>query len=475
MSESNLYDLILSQYDHTDENSILDRAQLIKGKTLDYISKKSPFENFKLDKTNKGEVGNFVEKEWFGLKNNSRPEPDFIEAGIELKVSPVKDNKLKSIKENMKVCSINYSKLIDETWDESHVKQKVRKVLMIYYLWGKNKEEWGSQEILDFDLWILKPNEKKIRLEWLHTQNKVAMGLAHKLTASESKILCANTSGTSKRVEQPVQKIEKFASRRSFYFKRKFICDHWQKVRMRESIQESLGLNTITNYEQSLLDLIHNHKGKTLGEIANKYQFSISKNKDAAATIIKLMLGFKTVKSKIKELDERGTIVKTIPINSNNHSLFEAISFRKIIFKDFIHEEWDESLLVEQLTRILFVAVSRNKRKGVPIEDRVLTKAFFWSPNSNDLKIIKQEWLTYQKQFNSGLVIKKIPVNSKKGFKEVITNIAKESDTKIIHLRPHAQDSNDRDEDSFGTSAVKQSFWLNKKFVEKLLKESLNE
>ena len=72
-------------------------------------------------------------------------------------------------------------------------------------------------------------------------------------------------------------------------------------------------------------------------------------------------------------------------------------------------------------------------------------------------------------------MIKRIPVNSKKGYKEVISNIPKESETEIIHLRPHAQDSNDRDIDTFGTSAVKQSFWLNKKFVEKLLKKSLNE
>ena len=108
MSESNLYDLILSQYDHTDENSILDRAQLIKGKTLDYISQKSPFDSYVLDKSNKGEVGNFIEKEWFGLKNNSRPEPDFVEAEIELKVSPVNNNKKRSI---FLSCSSSKSKI----------------------------------------------------------------------------------------------------------------------------------------------------------------------------------------------------------------------------------------------------------------------------------------------------------------------------------------------------------------------------
>ena len=71
--------------------------------------------------------------------------------------------------------------------------------------------------------------------------------------------------------------------------------------------------------------------------------------------------------------------------------------------------------------------------------------------------------------------MEKVPINSKKGFKEVITNLSKESETKIIHIRPHAQNSNDRDVDSFGTSVVKQSFWRNKKFVHNLVINSLNE
>ena len=50
-----------------------------------------------------------------------------------------------------------------------------------------------------------------------------------------------------------------------------------------------------------------------------------------------------------------------------------------------------------------------------------------------------------------------------------------EKETKIIHIRPHGQNSKDRDEDNFGTSVIKQSFWLNKKFVKKLVIDSLNE
>ena len=38
-------------------------------------------------------------------------------------------------------------------------------------------------------------------------------------------------------------------------------------------------------------------------------------------------------------------------------------------------------------------------------------------------------------------------------------------------MRPHGRDSNDRDQDSLGNSIVKQCFWLNKKFIQKLLNE----
>jgi DNA mismatch repair protein MutH len=125
-----------------------------------------------------------------------------------------------------------------------------------------------------------------------------------------------------------------------------------------------------------------------------------------------------------------------------------------------------------QLNRILFIPVGRNQR-FVNINNRVLEKAFFWSPSDKELEIIKKEWSNYQKIVKEGVSIEKIPMNTKKGFKEV-TSLPNESSTKIIHLRTHAQGSNDRDVDSFGTSIVKHSFWLNKKFVKKLIQNSLN-
>ena len=72
---------------------------------------------------------------------------------------------------------------------------------------------------------------------------------------------------------------------------------------------------------------------------------------------------------------------------------------------------------------------------------------------------------------NGQCQVNKVAIKSKKGFKEV-SGLSKESETSIIHMRPHGRDSNDRDEDALGNSIVKQCFWLNKKFVQKLLNNS---
>ena len=58
-------------YDCTNENSIMERARLLKGETLDTILKKSPLKQDIINPSNRGRVGNLIEKHWFGIENNS--------------------------------------------------------------------------------------------------------------------------------------------------------------------------------------------------------------------------------------------------------------------------------------------------------------------------------------------------------------------------------------------------------------------
>ena len=62
------------------------------------------------DKVTKGSLGGIIEESLFGIEANGESEPDFIDAGIELKVTPYrrnKDNTL-SAKERLVLNMINY-------------------------------------------------------------------------------------------------------------------------------------------------------------------------------------------------------------------------------------------------------------------------------------------------------------------------------------------------------------------------------
>ena len=125
-----------------------------------------------------------IEKHWFGIDNNNLSEPDFKEAGIELKVSPIKEMKsnILAVKERTKICRINYQTLVNEEWSESHAKSKLNKILFIFYKHDFNKDNWETQEILNFRLWSLSSDELIISSEWFKTKDQVISGFAHTLS-----------------------------------------------------------------------------------------------------------------------------------------------------------------------------------------------------------------------------------------------------------------------------------------------------
>jgi len=118
---------------------------------------------------------------------------------------------------------------------------------------------------------------------------------------------------------------------------------------------------------------------------------------------------------------------------------------------------------------VLHLLVECKENKNVDLDKQYVGKAFFWSPSVDEFNVIKSEWLNYQNEVKSGKCkVTRIAQNTKRGYKEV-SALSKESSTQIIHIRPHGRDANDRDQDLLGNTLVKQSFWLNSKFIQNLL------
>ena len=73
-------------YDKTDKYAIWDYSKRLLGQTLNEAVGGIDEE----DNTGKGRLGQMVERYFFGYEPNSNPTPDFEEAGMELKCTPLK-------------------------------------------------------------------------------------------------------------------------------------------------------------------------------------------------------------------------------------------------------------------------------------------------------------------------------------------------------------------------------------------------
>lgn len=492
INEAQRKDIVsMFEYDPYLEKDILKRATEAEHHSIQVLLDNSPIPVKTTTKFNKGQIGNFIEENWFGIPNNSSQVPDFAEAGIELKVIPLYKTKANrySIKERTKVTSINFNTIIDEIWNTSHAKIKLNKILFVFYHYvvkeTDNKSvDLSSSKVVKTSLWELKGNDEYIiKKDWSTVQDKVKEGLAHELSETLSKVLAASRSGSGGKnkdgilrdlVEQPNKQFEQKALRRAFSLKSSFTQQYWDELSKKkhfESIIDLLNVSPDEDFENILLKKLHEFKDMKIQDVANSFSIKISNSKDAVSSIIKKAIGFKDIKSEIKEFEQLGIQIKTIPVRPTDNYPWESTSFPAMKLKEFVEEDWDSSIFSTYVQKILFVPIYRDERKASesPIGERIIGKAFYWSPSLYEVHTIKKEWNEYKKEVLDG----KAQTHSVKQKSRTIhvSDLSKESETNIIHMRPHGQVNKDRDTDHLGNSIVKQCFWLNKSFIQKLLQK----
>lgn len=149
------------------KESILRRAQEIKGIPLRDVDKTGRLA------TGKGAIGTVIEESWFGYTPNSESEPDFPEAGVELKVTPYLRGKNGIRAKERLVCNIiNYMEEYDKTFQTSAFWHKCNTMLLMSYehLADKPKGDFRIDEAVLFsfpeeDLAIIEHDWKTIMRE----------------------------------------------------------------------------------------------------------------------------------------------------------------------------------------------------------------------------------------------------------------------------------------------------------------------
>lgn len=471
----------LKGYDETDPLSIEGYAQNLVGKTFadvcreDDIKKtmvvkeESNYADRHENKKRKGGLGEIIEERFFHYQCNNDSRPDFDKAGVELKVTPYKINKNGSLvaKERLIITMIDYSTVVKEKFEQSHLWNKAQLILLIYYLYRQELENR-----LDYKIGYVKlftppvADIKIIKHDFEMIVEKIKEGKAHELSESDTMYLGAAPKAATSRDRRKQPYSAEPAKPRAFAFKNSYMTYVLTKfiVPGKDTYEPIIKHDITESFEDYVVSKINAYKDYTVEALCGEFQIEIEKRpKNLEAMLAYRILGIKG--NHAEEFEKANIVVKTIRIGKNN-KIKENMSFPTFKFKELVEEDWETSTFGTYLneTRFLFVVYKFDENGEL-----CLKGCQFWNIPYNDLDIeVQKVWRRTQQVLIDGLQI--IKKNGKN-----FNNLPNASENPVCHVRPHAQSSKDTYELPDGRQYPKQCFWLNNSYILEQLKEEFKE
>lgn len=428
------------------------------------------------NKNRKGGLGELIEECFFHYKCNNDSRPDFDKAGVELKVTPYKINKNKSLsaKERLIITMIDYFSVVNEDFFNSHLWQKCKLILLVYYLYSNDIENRLDYTI-NYAKLFTPPKEdlKIIQNDYETIVNKIKAGKAHELSEGDTLYLGAATKSatSSNRKGQPFSDIpakpRAFSLKTSYmtYVLNSFIVPN--KTTYEPIIKDLSELKNKT-FEEYIVEEINSYVGKSDKELCELLNRNYNNNKAQWIDLTYRMLGIKS--NKAEEFIKANIVVKAIRLNEDG-TMKENMSFPAFKFKDLVNEQWEDSNLFNYFdnTRFLFVVYRKSGDKYI------LKGCQLWNMPYNDLNnTVYEGWNNIRSCIADGVIF-----TVKENKSRVLNNLPKKSDNPIIHIRPHANKSayllangtligdinKNANELPDGQWMTTQSFWINNTYI----------
>ncbi|WP_099044454.1 Sau3AI family type II restriction endonuclease [Leuconostoc citreum] len=473
-------------------------------------------------RSNKGGVGNFIEQHWFDLTANSSQLPDFEEAHVELKVTPVKKSRKTLVaKERLILGIINYRNDFNLPFEQSHFWNKIRRMELMFYEHNKDvpKEQW---KIIKSILYTFPKAERKLIEDDWNTINKfVHEGRAHQISGSSTNVLEAARKGAGGDKDWRPQLIgDEKALQRAFALKNKFMTKIIQDFVLNDFRHEPTVFTTkfedsgLTSFAEFINSLVQKYIGKSVREIADllNLQNYDPTSKAARTILIRAMLGITLdTKENQKEFEETNTEIRSITFFDDG-SLWESLPLPTFRFESLVKTPFEESSLYQQLEeqRYAFFVfqnpiqtqkITKYAQRHLHHADLIFKGFTLWNfPIELIETTVKRAYERVQTVLQEGVKLE--PMLNKDGSakmqgktNKIANNLLKESDNIYIHVRPHSQKaaynygnpngnklpttavwSNKnllRNSESFSDEwMTTQSFWVNKSLIESDIKKA---
>ena len=478
--------------DFSSPSSLLNHAKKLEGHTfrevldLGITPEGEVAEEGYNKKSFKGGMGNLIEERYFGYRANSDAHADFIDAGVELKTScfDTKADGTVRAGERLVLGMIQYDESIESPLEDSHMWEKGSQILLIYY--GRDRSIDKYDQTITYVVLFTPPEEDLaiIREDYKTIQSYVTAGKADELSESLTRYLGACTKGANAEKgvrDQSVYAPGKEAKSRAWCYKGSYMNSVLNEYiigdKGGESIVKDASQLCGTTFDEYVLSLLKPYIGKTDREICEEFGIPYKNNKAQWVTITYRILGL--LSDSAIEFEKANVSVRTVRIEENG-SVKESLSLNTFSFADLAQEEWEDAPLHDYFdeTRFLFVAFQKNGG-----ETR-LRGAMFWSMPVSDINgPLKKCWESARERARFGVKLTKH--FDKKGELEIRNNLPKASENLVAHVRPHTSKraykladgtvlgnvNRDGDQLPDGQWMTKQSFWLNAKYIARIVAE----
>lgn len=438
------------------KEEVLRRAQEAIGIPLSDIDKTGRIT------TGKGAVGTVLEESWFGYAPNSESEPDFPEAGVELKATPYLRTKNGIRAKERLVCNIiNYMTEYQKTFKTSAFWHKCETMLIMSYEHRKDvpKSEFTIDKAILFSFPV--EDLKIIEQDWEKIISKIRSGQAHLITEGDTLYLAACTKGAnaSSVRQQPFSAIP--AKQRAYSLKSSYMTRILNAYVFGTSEDERVIKDwhelEIKSFEDCIIDRLSAYYGMTQKLL--KKHFDVHSNaKNLNEVLLSKMLGVEGKIAYTEEFQNASIVPKTIRIQKSGH-IKESMSFPTFKFTEIVQENWEDSEFRNYLepTKFLFVIFRENED-----QEYVFEKVMFWNIPADDLEEVKRVWERTVQVIKDGVQIR----FDGRVFRN---NLPKQSESYVAHVRPHARDMQDTYPLPDGRSMPKQCFWLNRTYIEGII------
>jgi len=397
---------------------------------------------------NKGDLGALVEQLYFHCDSSNSPEPDFPQAGVEMKTTGVlkRDGKYVA-KERLVLSMIDYHQIVLEEWETSTFIKKCGLMLLIFYLYEKDKAVFDRKFVPAPKLFSFPESDlPQLIMDWEAIRDKVKSGRAHELSEGDTFYLSACRKGSGGEREklrsQPFSDMG--AKSRAFSLKQKYVNRILDES---STSNELLAGHSGAGIEGATRSRVSKYLGMSVADIASHLNEARGGANDKLF-YRRLAVGMLGGSGRsVAELDRADVELKTVRVKAD-WAPKESMSFPGFKYLDLINEQWEDSSFCQKLNKkFLFVVF----RMGDDHVER-LEAVFFWTMPYDDRLEARRVWeLTKE---HVGIDARFLPTSA---------------DSRVAHVRPKAANGNDKIETPQRTFLVKKCFWLNAGYIKEVI------